>query len=69
MSLKELKKVLTPQVRHADRVAVRIITRHVQEEETWKEAWGSLGACLSGLSTLHLDKGRRNGSNGNFGDF
>jgi len=39
MSLKELKKVLTPQVLHADREAVRMITRHVQQEETWKEAW------------------------------
>ena len=46
-----------------------MITRHVQQEETWKEAWGSLGACLSGLSALHLDKGRRNDSNENFGDF
>merc|ERR1712136_190446 len=35
----ELKKVLTPQVLHADREAVRMITRHVQQEETWKEAW------------------------------
>ena len=28
---------------------------------------GSLGACLSGLSALHLDRGRSNDSNGNFG--
>jgi hypothetical protein len=41
MSLKELKKVLTPHVLKTDREAVRRISGHLQQEESWKEAWRS----------------------------
>lgn len=39
MPLKELKKVMTPCVLHGDRDAIRMITKRIQTEETWKLAW------------------------------
>mmetsp|Transcript_14872 Transcript_14872/g.32115 ORF Transcript_14872/g.32115 Transcript_14872/m.32115 type:complete len:726 (-) Transcript_14872:118-2295(-) len=39
MPKKELRKVLTPAVLQGDREAIRMITKKVQLEETWKAAW------------------------------
>lgn len=44
MPVKELKKVLTPQVLHADREAMRMISKRIQTEETWRQMWKQVDA-------------------------
>merc|ERR1712232_119479 len=39
MPMKELKKVLTPHVLKKDREGIRNITRKIQAEDNWKQAW------------------------------